>query len=557
MLQHEQRYAPLLAFVLTFAIFLPFSSMGIDVLHDGLMLKAGLDVLHGKVLFRESFTQYGALTTYIHALALWLFDEKLIALRWVTVLFYAGASSALVLVWQRFLPWPLVRWVFVAWLAMAPFYSRQWGMVPWSSVPALFFQAVALLFLIRALELKKYRAALFCGISAAAVVWCRMPVGVLLEVSGVLAFAIAAIHRKSTQDLKLLAVFLAGSLVVHGGFFGQLAATSSLSDWYYQNIAWPAAWATESPVTEALLQSLLVLRSPFFQSNQGAFRLVSLAFFSAAVLYPFASRQTGRRFYLTELAFVLAAAALEWEFFRSDEAWGFLVPLVILAAVLPMIAKALLGREPAGDALFLPAIGAGIAATASWAQYYPVTCPRHIYWALSPGLGICVYFLMKSFPRARIKQVATGLCLVLAPLLISKMWQARLHALESRYPFAAPNLAGLRGTQAEAEHFDYVYGILGPALDRSPAPPLLIDGYDAFWASWSKNSRGFTPFYIQLKAMELGPGFEEKKARFIREMRPVILVSGTSGARVKEYTRKFGYHSRSIDPGVGWLLEPN
>ena len=56
--------AGLLAVVLAVLLW-PMASLGVDPHHDGIMLKPALDVLSGQVLFRDTFTQYGALTTYL------------------------------------------------------------------------------------------------------------------------------------------------------------------------------------------------------------------------------------------------------------------------------------------------------------------------------------------------------------------------------------------------------------------------------------------------------------------------------------------------------------
>ena len=57
----------------TAALFASFAPLGVDAHHDGLMLKTAMDVQAGQRLFRDTFTQYGPLTTWIHAgaLALW------------------------------------------------------------------------------------------------------------------------------------------------------------------------------------------------------------------------------------------------------------------------------------------------------------------------------------------------------------------------------------------------------------------------------------------------------------------------------------------------------
>src|SRR5436309_682817 len=56
-------WLPYAAFAVSLAAFWPFARIGIDSHHDSIMLKPALDVLSGQALFRQSFTQYGALTS--------------------------------------------------------------------------------------------------------------------------------------------------------------------------------------------------------------------------------------------------------------------------------------------------------------------------------------------------------------------------------------------------------------------------------------------------------------------------------------------------------------
>jgi hypothetical protein len=70
-------------------IFAPLASIGVSQHHDGIMLKPALDVLSGQILFRDTFTQYGPLTTGLHVLALWI-EPSLLSMRLLTVVAYAG-----------------------------------------------------------------------------------------------------------------------------------------------------------------------------------------------------------------------------------------------------------------------------------------------------------------------------------------------------------------------------------------------------------------------------------------------------------------------------------
>src|SRR4051812_34011468 len=86
---------PISVFIVTFAVYYPFSLIGVDPHHDGIMLKSAMDVLSGQVLFRDTFDQYGALTTYLQAFSLFSFGASLKVLKISTVFFYALSGSVL------------------------------------------------------------------------------------------------------------------------------------------------------------------------------------------------------------------------------------------------------------------------------------------------------------------------------------------------------------------------------------------------------------------------------------------------------------------------------
>ena len=85
------------------AVLLPFARLVVDLHHDGIMLKPALDVLSGQTLFRDTFMQYGALSCYLQALALWL-HPTLLALKLQAVAAYGVSLFFLYGAWRQILP---------------------------------------------------------------------------------------------------------------------------------------------------------------------------------------------------------------------------------------------------------------------------------------------------------------------------------------------------------------------------------------------------------------------------------------------------------------------
>src|SRR5262245_15414059 len=113
------------AFLTTLLLFYPFAFMGVDPYHDGLMLKPALDVLDGQVLYRDTFSPYGAATVYFQAVCLLLFGSTLTVLKVSTVVLYATAAGLFAAVWRSFLPRGLTILAHTLWLATAYFFSRD------------------------------------------------------------------------------------------------------------------------------------------------------------------------------------------------------------------------------------------------------------------------------------------------------------------------------------------------------------------------------------------------------------------------------------------------
>lgn len=103
----------------------------------GVMLKPAMDVADGMVIFRDSFNQYGFLTSFIQAAAVKLFGGEVLVINLLTVVFYGLCAVELDRFWSRFLSTPF-RWLMMGlFWGMAPFYLVP--MHPWSSVYALYF----------------------------------------------------------------------------------------------------------------------------------------------------------------------------------------------------------------------------------------------------------------------------------------------------------------------------------------------------------------------------------------------------------------------------------
>ena len=137
---NKELLLPILLCLICLAVVFYFSFFGLNPHHDGIMLKTAIDVARGKVLFRDSFTQYGALTTYVQALFILIFGEHLWAIRLSTAVFYTLSYLFVFLIVRRFTNSRYAFGSVIVLLLLAYFYGNPYD--AWSNVYALFFLIV-------------------------------------------------------------------------------------------------------------------------------------------------------------------------------------------------------------------------------------------------------------------------------------------------------------------------------------------------------------------------------------------------------------------------------
>src|SRR5260221_5007561 len=182
MSRFDRLIAGLFAIVLL-ALLLPMACIGVDAHHDGVMFKPALDVYSGQVLFRDSFSQYGLLSSYLQAAALGI-EPTLRCIRLLNVAGYVVTLVFLYAAWRVILPRSLLVVACILFILFIPVYERNymsgdfWMLLPWSSVFSMMFQSVGLYALFRVIQSQQpERWSIVLGMACACAFWCRLPVG--------------------------------------------------------------------------------------------------------------------------------------------------------------------------------------------------------------------------------------------------------------------------------------------------------------------------------------------------------------------------------------------
>lgn len=322
-----------------------WAHIGLDTHHDGILMKPAYDVMHGKMLFRDSFTQYGALTTLLQAAACSIFGARVLTLRLLTTVFYAGST---VLVWHiggRILKGYYRIIPILCILIYPPFYF--WNMQPWSSIYALFFLLLTV-FMFQ-LGFAKKRESWFWALTGAVSMlpfWCRQPLG-LIFAGGILLVLVShwRFYEPWRDTLRRLWQFVGGGLIVFGLFFLWLTLNHALIDFWLQSIKMAFGFAAGK--TTGMAPAV----------HTGGF--------------------------LQEFAALTFALKLFRLFFLDRLFWGTVVCSLTLGWFIYLVVWGIRKMGLTLDYwLLLPVV---FMAGLSLHQYYPVPGLRHYYWGAFPA----------------------------------------------------------------------------------------------------------------------------------------------------------------------------
>lgn len=356
-----------------------FAIIEFDPHHTGLMYKTALDLAHGKVLFLETFTQYGALVSYIQAWGILLFGERVTSILFVTAIAYAADYTLFYALARRFFGRGVSAALSVCAIFLAPFWF--WAFHPWASVFSLFFIEMATLCCLQAI--KSAHAPLFAGfagVAAGLAFWCRQPVGIVSLLACAIVFSVpAVVYRKkdtalSRRFLKSLPAALGAAAATVGVGLLLLARAGMLYDFYCQSIRGMFRFAADRADA----------------TKYAGFGAVAKIFF-CLVLAPF---NVGECMPLDIFWVLLPACSVA----------------VFVQSVRRILADVRGKREDDAPERTRALAVFTVFSVASWHQYYPVFCYRHWYWggmmSLIPAMVLALQLGKKCLNTARVRAFA-------------------------------------------------------------------------------------------------------------------------------------------------------
>jgi hypothetical protein len=107
--------------------------------HHGLMFSNALDLINGKLPYKEIFIQYGLVTTIIHSIVLLVFEKNIYFINLITIFIYFGSLLLVYLITKKFTN---QFYAFTAFIALLFNHPTPW--LPWSNYIAFFFVLLAI-----------------------------------------------------------------------------------------------------------------------------------------------------------------------------------------------------------------------------------------------------------------------------------------------------------------------------------------------------------------------------------------------------------------------------
>ena len=479
----------LLVFAVSTLICYRLALINFDPHHTGVMYKTAFDISRGQVVYRDTYSQYGALTSLLQAAAILVLGPRATSVLFSTAFFYGLCFALFYVLSRRFFGRFAAVAIAALTLMLAPFW--MWDFHPWSSVYALFFLLLTTLFMWLAEEKKRYLFTALAGISSALAFWCRQPVGLVCLLGTLLCplflWFLTRRQVKKQAKMRLLTLLCAsaGAALCMLAFLIPLAALGALHDFARQNLAGMVTMATSR------------------SQNGGVFGMALYRLFIAPLV--------------------------EWGKPWVNYLW-VLLPLMSLALfVLSAWRICRKNDDKEASARFIYALFA----VASWHQYYPVSCYRHWFWAGFPSVlsamliitDLCRYLARKKQRRTLFYRLAVCLLVLLlfSPSVAMRVEGgfARITLQDKQSPFHNAHyghLDGLYLSPAVTQHYTELFDDAALLQQRFPETNIVNATENGVNALFGEN---FCPIFNNADGFYYQE-YPELLADYIAAERPIV-----------------------------------
>lgn len=486
------RNAMLLTFLLTLALNSFFAPLGMmDFNHEATHFKPAVDLVDGKMLFRDSYSQYGPVPIVLQALAISAFGKYVLVAKLEVALVYAIAGVALHASWRLIIGTPLAVLSIVIWNFLS--YHFLHVFLAWASAYALMFQCIGL-YLLMLFSTSQNRV-LLIGVGACAIlaILSKQNVGVYFLAAAFVCLAAVAIVRRrplKTFSVDTIALFFGFGLVLIP-YISWLASNGAVGAWWLDNFIYPRQWAARFGEQFGIGATL---------DRLTAFRLLG-----NGDPYNSPERRPDLVFALMPLVTLGTACYLALLVYRRSQR-DFVLPTLVLCLV----------------------------SLASWLQFFPIPGIGHVWWSCAPMIGLFVWVARKLISRFVDTEFQFRLTVILVVLIFSGAINHRIGYFFGHQVFGDEKLALVRGANPLrgmilptdlAKFVGQVEAAIRENMGTNPT--VLLDSANGIYLTFMDNPKFFhpiwgvpTPEIIPIVA----PDYPALRERFISEKHPFVIA---------------------------------
>ena len=467
--------------------------------HDGILLKPALDVAKGNALFRDVFSQYGLLTTWLHALAIKASEPTLSSLRLFHGFIFSACGLAIYLLSRLLMPVPVAVGVVLFWLFLSP-YPMMSFFLNSSSIALIFLLLGTLSLAYSELKLPQLTPAalvlaFLSGLFFSLAFWARQPVGITLASTGLAPLTLLILCRyREQRTYRIYQTFsyaAGGALGLLSGLL-ILTVTSSVEDWWTQSIIAARKFAELSP-NGLTLDNVLYRLFPQPHHVHGSI---------------------------------------------PSNLWRWL-PISVIAVLTGLVFRGVFKSEIRAKPRLL--IVVSFVSIGSWIQYFPIPDIAHVFWAATPMLPLAAASIYLIFTKLKIKRHINILLTttILATLLFPNMqprWTA-WNSIGQTDHLPLEILGGMRGSteffkkikwrgtkESYLAQLDDLDQFIDAFQDIFPDKHLLTFTEDAFTPSVIPKNGPHPIFLWWPWLISLYPDHSETVGQFIHEKKPLIEI---------------------------------
>ncbi len=530
------------AFIFTIAVILPFSRLGFDAHHDGVMFAAAMGVRYGYQIQKEVYSQYGPVVPWIQGVGLLVFGNKIVVIKIFSVISIALASGCFAYFFAKRYSLKVAFLAILVWLACFPGFDVSMMLLAWSSDYLLLLFGVIL---VLSTNLRSHSATrnmifkLLIGFCFGTSIFTRINSGIPVTVT----FMVLILVLVKFNQAKFYLIGFITSLIIYLGYF---AAIGSLNVWYLQTLEFPRKLYVG------------ILGAGGFDGLKGnsvvnglpAIGLTLAIFFLVRNLKPMKSLK-GAKSILYYLSIVVSPFFLIWLLYGNGK-FGPLEPKLFLWAVVPaavvFIPTAVheLLRADANDLLEEHIIFISIAFS-GLIQIYPVVDRRHLWWAALPIAG---YLLNKIFLSCSRMSGILFIAIIATLLVPQTVTLARSSLNSDRTEIdSVPSLQGSLLDRDFYIAFELQLRAVHDYQATHGAKSVLNLCMDGYFATVGDRFELPDPYYV-LWSLPKQLWTEEARKKYVAETKPLIWLCPPV-ANYAETASTFGYRVIPMDVCIG------